>query len=156
MKEISLSRGKFAIVDDEDYKKLSVFKWHVLNSGRRFYAARHANDGTKRYLLMHREILQTSSGLVSDHINGDGLDNRRCNLRVATFSQNSANRGKQRDNSSGFKGVYFYKNDNRWFAQIKVNQKAISLGRFASREEAHNAYAEAARKYYGEFANIGS
>jgi hypothetical protein len=99
-------------------------------------------------------ILSAKHGEEVDHINGDGLDNRRANLRVCTHSENAKNKRKQRNNISGFKGVSFNKKMNRWKGQLEINGKSIYLGFYTDPIDAAKAYDEAARKYYGNFANV--
>ena len=105
MKYIPLTQGKLAIVDDEDFEWLSQWKWHF---NRKKYAARTINHSGKLY--MHQVILNTPKGMLSDHRNGNGLDNRRKNLRACNVQQNKANSRLPKNNTSGFKGVYWEKN----------------------------------------------
>ena len=155
MKVIPLTRGMFAKVDDQDYERVVNFgKWHALKSGRRFYAARAYKVAPKnqKLLLMHRFILaDIQSGFDADHIDGDGLNNQRSNLRVATRSQNRANVRIPANNTSGRKGVWFHAN-GKWSASIKVNQRRVHLGRYKTLQEAASAYDKAAVKYFGPFA----
>jgi len=104
---------------------------------------------------MHKFLMQTPKGMHTDHINGNGLDNRRSNLRVCTPSQNKMNSKTYRTNKSGFKGVSFYKRDRNWSAQITMNFKKVHLGYFSTPGLAHVAYCNAALKLHGEFANFG-
>jgi len=149
MKQIELTQGKIAIVDDCDYEWLSQWKWHY-NSGRG-YAARNSSRPNQKTLWMHHVILEHAGidFIHIDHIDRDKLNNRRKNLRPATLSQNQWNQKKYRNNTSGFKGVY--KNRNKWCAQIRVNGKRIHIGYFVDLKEAALAYNEAAKKYHGEF-----
>jgi hypothetical protein len=101
---------------------------------------------------MHRAILRAGDGHNVDHIDGDGLNNRRSNLRFATTAQNSANRGKQKNNTSGFKGVRWHKRDKRWRAVIGINGKTKQIGSFKTPEAAYDAYCAAARELHGVFA----
>lgn len=116
--------------------------------------------GQKIHYQMHRVILSRMLGKELlradrvDHIDGNGLNNRRCNLRLATNAQNAYNQKKRSDNASGFKGVSFDKSRNKWIAQIMVNYKHIHLGRFETPEEAYRAYRQAAFEYFGEFARF--
>lgn len=157
MKEIQLTQGKVAIVDDEDFEELSKHKWCARRSRKTFYAGRNVRDKNgKRYtVLMHRIIMKTIDGLETDHTNGDGLDNTRANLRVCTRSQNARNRGKQRDNTSGFKGVFFKNARGKWRAQIRVGGKQTNLGDYSTAEDAYRAYCDACIKFHGDFANVG-
>lgn len=153
MKKIPLTQGKFAIVDDEDYESLLQFKWHAHKIGRRIYAetAVHGIGGKWIGLYMHRFLLPDSK--EADHRNGDGLDNRRENLRTATSQENK--RGFQRKKigaSSRFRGVIWRNDRNKWRAQITVSGKKIYLGFFRDEKDAAKAYDAAARKFFGSFA----
>lgn len=146
MKTISLTKGKFAIVDDEDYEHLMQWKWYYASIG---YAVRLALPRGSR-ILMHRVILTPPIGMVSDHINGDRLDNRRCNLRVCTYSQNMMNKKKSWGNSR-YKGVSWSKKYQKWEGHIMVEGKKKFLGYFDTEEVGALAYNEASMKLHGEF-----
>lgn len=149
MKRIALTRGKYALVDDCDFDELSKFKWQF-NSG---YASRKIwRNGKSANVYMHRILLNFPSGIEIDHINGDKLDNRRGNLRLATRLQNIGNNGIRRDNTSGVRGVSWMSSLNKWRAYIAKNGKQIHLGIFERKEEAKRAYNLAALQYFGEFA----
>ena len=150
MKEIELSKGKIAIVDEEDFDHINQWKWSYATAG---YAVRRIN-GIK-YVLMHREILECTDGKQHvDHINGNRLDNRRSNLRWATPQQNLFNQKRNCKNTSGFKGVTWSKSKNKFVAQIHHNSKGIFLGHFTDPKDAHEAYCEAAKRLFGEFARF--
>ena len=104
---------------------------------------------------LHRLILDAPSGMEVDHINGNGLDNRRANLRLCTGSQNSCNKGLNRSNTSGFKGVTLDKKSGRWHARIAVNGESRSLGFYGTPESAYEAYVQASKTLHGEFARHG-
>jgi hypothetical protein len=146
-KEIKLNHGKVAIVDDLDYALLSQYKWKANGGYNTWYAYRCEGNKT---IAMHREILCASKGVQVDHANGNGLDNRRINIRLCTQSQNNANIGKTSRNQSGFKGVT--KSHRKWVASLSKDGHKILIGSFNTKQEAAQAYDEAARKYHGEFA----
>lgn len=156
-KEIQLTQGMVALVEDDDYEYLAQFKWCAQRSRNTFYAMRHSPclNGISTTIKMHSEIMDTPKGMQVDHRNGNGLDNRRKeNLRVCTGSQNQHNRRKNSNNTSGYKGVYWYKQRGKWRARIEFNGKEISLGYYTDAVQAARAYDEAARKHHGEFANL--
>jgi hypothetical protein len=160
MKEIPLTQDKVALVDDEDYEYLYQFNWHTSTYRELSYAKRNVRAGTSHTLSrMHREIFEYRgidlTGLEVDHINGDGLDNRRSNLRIATHKENLANCAKRsatKDKNHGLKGITFNPKKGRWTAQITVNGVHMVCGDYNTPEEAANAYDEAAIKHFGEFA----
>ena len=156
MKYIPLTQGKFAIVDDADFEWLNQFKWHVATPGRCFYAVRTTKiDGVCKLILMHREILGLLSGdgLGTDHINHNGLDNRRCNLRICTSQQNQRNRRiDAAKKTSRYKGVGWNKQLKQWRSRIYCNYKEIYLGCFRDEAEAARVYDTKAKELYGEFA----
>lgn len=152
LKEICLTRGDVALVDDEDYDRVSQYKWHSNPHGRTTYAQRTDRSGDQRTTeLLHRFILRTSAEDLVDHIDGDGLNNTRSNLRLATHSQNMKNRRKHRNNKSGYTGVHWNKTNQRWRARIKAEGKSIHLGYFVDAEEAAQARDRAAAELHGDF-----
>ena len=152
-KRIPLTRGKYAIVDDKDYEWLGQWRWYCDQDERMGYAVRGATvNGKRTTLQMHRVILNLKKGEITDHINGNGLDNRRCNLRKCTPSQNMWNRRKPKNNTSGYIGVDWHKRDKKWQARICRDRKQKHLGCFDDIEEAARAYDRAALELHGEFA----
>lgn len=147
MKEIPLTQGKVASVDDCDYEYLNQWKWHPLKSGKTFYAVR--NSGSRGKVFMHNEIgLRAGLKHHVDHKDRDGLNNRRSNLRSATHKQNCENFGLRKDNISGCKGVSWDKQLSKWRARIKHNYKTIHLGVFEDLDDAIAARKKAERKYF--------
>lgn len=154
---IPLTKGYSTIVSWED-RDLFDIKWCVMTPRNIQYAMTSVLGNNKKKLYLHRVILERIIGrkLVRseqvDHIDGNGLNNRRDNLRLATNSQNHHNISKRSDNKSGYKGVCY--SGGKWVAQINVSGKQTYLGRFDTPENAYEAYCEAAKKYHGEFARI--
>ncbi len=151
MKYIPLTQGRQAIVDDDDYEALKVVKWYV-SSG---YAVRSvASSGPRRQVVirMHRLIACAPDGIWTDHINGNRLDNRKCNLRICTPAENNRNVGKRKHNTSGYKGVSMHIRNHCFTAQIRVHGTLFYLGSFSTAAKAHEAYKAAVKIYHGEFA----
>jgi hypothetical protein len=136
MKEIQLTQGQIALIDDEDFELVNKFKWCAEKRRNTFYASTCLVDG--RVFHMHSLILLKTTGHEVDHDNRNGLDNRRLNLKLVTRSQNNLNSGLRRDNTTKIKGVYYNKSNKNWYARISVNKKWIYLGSFATKEEATN------------------
>lgn len=151
MKEIKLTQGKVALVDDDDFERVNAFKWQAFKNYQTWYARRNEGTSPRKNVRMHQYILGVKGKASQvDHCDGDGLNNQRSNLRIATMMQNQANRGPQRNNTSGFKGVY--KHEGNWRAQIKYKGEKISLGAYPDPAEAARAYDRKARELFGEFA----
>lgn len=150
-KAIQLTRGMVTLVDDADFEWLNQWKWRAVNQRGKYYALR--SEGSKTF-HMHRVITDAPRGMEPDHINGDGLDNQRKNLRVCTHLENSRNRGAQKNNKTGFKGVGWHKVRQKYRAVIIINGVDKHLGHFETPEAAARAYDEAARLYFGEFAYL--
>ncbi len=152
-KQIPLTQGKYALVDDDVYEWASQYRWCASNKGNTSYAVRNVGNGLViKRIHLHREIMNAPHGTLVDHINGDGLNCTRANMRLASRSENNRNSCKQINNTSGFKGVYWNKNKNKWHAQIRANNRRVHIGLFPDIEQAARAYDVAARKYHGEFA----
>lgn len=152
MKQIPLTQGKLTLVDDQDYDFLMQWKWHIQKSHKTIYAIRTDNFNHTT-IRMHRIIAKRMrlEGHI-DHKDQNGLNNQRDNLRFATNSQQGANQKKHNNNTSGYKGVYWRKDNHKWRVEINVNGKRINLGCFENSKDAARAYNEAAIKYHGEFA----
>ena len=145
-KEIQLTRGLVALVDDEDYDELSKYKWSF---DGRSYARRREGGASIR---MHIQLMGKIDGLEIDHINGNGLDNRRRNLRRVTHAQNTQNRKPNKSGSSIYKGVSWNKKSKNWRATIGIEGTIINLGSFENELDAAEAYKSAAILLVGEYA----
>ncbi len=150
MKRILLSKGYFALVDDEDFEWLSQWKWTYDGA----YARRNISLGyingkyRTQKVYMHRLIMDTKEGTLTDHINRNCLDNRRCNLRIADKSINSINRDKPSNNTSGYKGISWEKRVNKWYAYINFNGKMINLGHYKNIQDAILARQKGEEQYH--------
>ena len=152
MREILLTGGGVALVDDEDFERISAHRWRMDSRGR--YARRSSEERGKGRIevLMHREVSGFPDGVMTDHINGNRLDNRRSNLRPATNSQNQMNR--KTSSASGFKGVVYVPRKRKWQATIRIQGRTRFLGLFASPDVAARAYDSSAAAAFGEYARL--
>jgi hypothetical protein len=158
MKKISLTQDKYAIVDDSDYVFLNKNKW-CLNSrpGRKLSYAKRAitlENGKQKFISMHSLLIDTPKGMVVDHIDGDGLNNQRKNLRICSHTQNTRNASLSKRNKSGSKGIFWNKTNNKWKVSIGVDKKLLHIGYFINKEEAQKAYRNASLIYHKEFSRI--
>ncbi len=159
MKIITLTRGREALIDDQDYEELSKFKWHYVPRGKGGYAARGGIriNGKQMTYLMHRQIMDTPKGMETDHINGNKSDNRRQNLRICTGHENiMAYRSKCKNSTSKYRGVSWYKSRRKWYSAIKFNNKGIFIGYFRIERDAAKAYNKKAQELFGEFAQMNA
>lgn len=161
MKKIPLTKGLFALVDDEDFDFLNQWKWHAHEGGEGlFYAIRtewiKGGKGKSIHHRMHRVIMKVSDrSILVDHRNGNGLDNQKLNLRKCTHEQNESNRrGLNSNNTSGYRGVHFNKKMQRWQSAIWKKNKITYIGIFDTKEEAALAYNKKAIELRGEFAKL--
>jgi hypothetical protein len=160
VKLITLTKGYEAIVDDEDYEMLNQYNWYAKTSPShdKIYAgsAIKVSKNTYRHVMLHRFLMNPKDNEVVDHINGNTLDNRRCNLRNCTPSQNCANKRKWKTKStlSKYKGVKFDKRWGTWGAQIYFPGHKRHIGTFKTEREAAIAYNEKAKELFGEFAKL--
>ena len=155
MREIELTRGKVALVDDEDYENINRHKWNAHFNGFSWYARRGENGKQGGILKMHRVIMGVlDPNIKIDHKDGNGLNNQRDNLRIATVSQNGCNKKKTANTSSKYKGVYWDGVTKKWRVQVQLDGDVKRLGRFGDEIEAAKAYNEAAIKLHGEFARL--
>lgn len=151
---VQLTQGKFAKIDIDDAAHIGRFNWYF--DARYLYANRpnHIHNRQPKTISMHRAIIKTKKGYQADHINGDGLDNRKSNLRNVTQAQNQHNRRKGKNCSSQYKGVCWDKNKKKWIAYIKFNSKRKHIGRFKLEANAAKAYDSLALKLFGEYACV--
>lgn len=150
-KKIKLTHGKYALVDYEDFEYLNQWKWHLNDSGyavRSEYMRLGLNKYTSKNIRMHRLINNTPDGLSTDHINQNKLDNRKKNLRSVNKSVNAINSKIKNTNKSWVTGVYWDKFTKKWRAEIKLNYKKITLGRFADIKDAIIARRKGELKYH--------
>lgn len=155
MKEIQITQGMKALIDDDDYESVSRYKWYRVRPAKsrtlNYAAAKNYPDGGRSTLLMHRLIINAPKGVVVDHIDGDGLNNQKTNLRLCTQGQNNFNSRINKTNTSGFIGVCPH-GKNSYRAYISINNKTIHIGNFKDPKEAAKARNEVASRLRGEFA----
>ena len=153
---IPLTRGYFAIIDPEDFELVGFHNWQSLVEPHATYATRpkpYVNGKYAGALRMHRVIMGVDDpNILVDHIDGNGLNNRRKNLRIVSNAENTFNRKRRIGGTSKYKGVV--RRDDRWVAAIYPDGKNIHLGTFMTEEAAAQAYNEAAKKYHGQFAHL--
>lgn len=173
MKEIKLTRGFIAIVDDDDFDSLNQWKWCITtDKEEKFTYAVRRCPVSNMQIRMHRQIMHAKTGEIVDHRNHDTLDNRKSNLRICTVRQNGMNRVSRKGTTSVYLGVHKHISKSRvyvksegvyrdylyekWGARITVNGKYLTLGVFKNEVDAALAYNRAAIKYHGEFANTNT
>lgn len=150
--EITLTYGKIALVDKEDAERCCQIGWTLKRwSGREYAHGSIGKHGNRKTVMLHTFLIKPGKGYTADHINGDGLDNRRCNLRLATPQENARNKRKIKQKTSKYKGVHKREN-GKWRAAIRVNYKLINLGTFINEIDAAKTYNENALKFFGEYA----
>lgn len=158
MKKIPLTQGEFAIVDAKDFVWLNEKKWGLAKNGKMFYAVRTETiNGKSKSIYMHRLILNISHREIKiDHKDGNGLNNQRNNIRIATTGQNTANSSSYANSTSKYKGVCWDKRTKKWKVTICKNGKYIHLGRYDDENMAGLAYNKKAIEIHGEFARLNT
>lgn len=157
VREIALPTGETAVVDAADWPLVCGYRWYAFSGPWTTYARARIgtqDSGRRRYAYLHRLLLGAGVGEQVDHIDHDGLNNRRANLRIATCSQNAGNSRRRSDNKSGYKGVSWYARSGKWWACIRRDGKTRHLGYFSDPWDAAMAYNVAAREVFGEFAYV--
>lgn len=135
--EIEISKGYFAKVDLEDLDKVKPYRWYVSFLGKQTYTKTQSKG---KWFYMHHLILNCPKGMVRDHINRNGLDNRKSNLRAVSHSTNHQNAGINKNNTCGYRGIYFYKPYQKWSVLFGFNKKRHFGGYYVDKEEAYNKY----------------
>ena len=149
MKAIQLTGGKVAIVDDEDFEELNRYKWHYCEG----YAIRADYSGGKRQVIrMHRVVTSAPPNFLVDHINGEGIDNRRSNLRLCTHGENQMNRDRPKSSTSGYSGVNYHRASGKWQCRVQSNGKRHDLGLFDNKHDAARMYNFWCVDLHGKFA----
>lgn len=159
MKEIKLTRGQVAIVDDEDFDSLNKYKWYALKIPHGYYAVRNITSGVgqQKKLKMHRVVMSVTDPCIKvDHMYGDTLDNRKSQLRICSDSENKRNQVKSRVEvlTSKHKGLSYRKAKDKYDVRITIDRRVIHLGSFKDETDAAKAYNDGAIKYHGEFARL--
>jgi hypothetical protein len=145
-------KGYDVLIDDEDFNRVMEHTWQVgCPSGKPYFFFGKRDNGERHYTKLHRLLVNAPEGTVVDHISGDTLDNRKCNLRITNWAGNARNHGLANNNTSGYRGVHFNKSKKRWKAVIYYNKKGISLGYYPSMELASFIYEEATKVIFGEY-----
>lgn len=150
--------GKHTVlIDDEDWDKIKEYKWniHYMKSTGKYYARTHSFKGHKiKEIQLQRLLINAPFDKEVDHKDNNPKNNKKENLRLCSRSENQMNRGKNKNNTSGYKGVFWHKHIKKWNATITVNYKKIQLGYFKTKIEAAEAYNQAALKYHNNFAKL--
>lgn len=160
MVEIKLTKNKIAIVDDKYFEYINSFNWYydkgyAWRNGKKTGSSRYGYNTRESAISMHRFLMRLSDkNKCVDHINRNGLDNRLCNLRICSKKENTWNKGINKNNTSGYKGVYWQKEKNKWHARITKDGKVTFLGLFENKDVAAKEYNKAAKKYFGKFASL--
>jgi hypothetical protein len=150
-RKIPLTKGRYALVDPADYHTLKKYKWSAIKKPNTYYAVRYLR---KNEISMHRHITNAPPHLVVDHIDHNGLNNTRANLRLCTRAQNSLNQKIRKGCSSKYKGVYWHKRDKKFYAQVSFKGESFHLGCFKEEKKAAIAYDKNAKILFGDFAHL--
>lgn len=153
---VDLGNNNIVILDAGDAGRVTARSWYRSRSKQRpdYMISQTGGRGNITTTYLHRFIIDAPRGSIVDHANGDTMDNRRSNLRIASHQQNMSNSQRRKTNTSGYKGVQLRCDGKKWLARIQVNKKTIHLGSFETREDAARAYDAAAIQHFGEFARL--
>lgn len=152
--EYTVKNGTF-LIDEEDLDIVSRYYWRISHAhGGKWYVLRQTGHKHQKLILLHRFLLNAPKNKEVDHINGNTLDNRKCNLRLCEHAENMRNRKMNKNNKTGYKGVSLRKDKNLYTAEIQIDYKTVHLGFFKSSKEAALAYNKKAIELYGEFAQL--
>jgi hypothetical protein len=151
---VPLTKGYEAIIDADDVPLVEGWSWSARIKANTVYACRSGQRPSKAYILLHRSILGLPVGVICDHRDGNGLNNRRKNLRIASTAENTRNQRRASHNTSGVKGVSLDATSGKWRAMIRAGGKQKNLGRFFTLEAAARAYAKASAELHGEFGRL--
>jgi hypothetical protein len=153
MKEIQLTQGKVAYIDDDDFDRVSKYKWRAYKCRYTYYAiTRYEHTPPYSQVSLHRFLMDCDKDKVVDHIDGDGLNNQKSNLRIVSIQQNCSNRiNLMKNNTSGYRGVYWKLPHKRWNSCIRFKGKLFYIGNFNTPEEAARAYDKKAKELFGEY-----
>jgi hypothetical protein len=152
--QVTLTRGKVATIDDGDLPLVSEYRWWARKSLNTWYAFGNKRGNSRERISMHRLIMGAIDGESVDHIDGDGLNNQRENLRRCTQAENMRNTRLRIDNQTGYRGVCYEKRRNLYIASISIDRRRISLGYFPDPINAARAYDQSAREHHGEYASL--
>ena len=155
VKEIQLSKNMgVTLVDDEDYELFKIYTWWLRNDGSKYAITDIKINGKCKRKSLHRLIMNEPEGFEIDHIDHNGLNNQKSNLRIVTHQQNMMNKRGDRQTSSKFRGVHWFRRDKLWVSQISKNKKIYCVGRFINEEDAAVAYNKKATELFGEYAYL--
>lgn len=153
---LGLRKDKFSVIDMVDYNKVKKYNWYAKHQYGDKYYARTKLPLTGKFIYMHRLIMDIGPNQICDHIDNDGLNNVRENIRICSYADNNRNKSINKNNKSGYKGIYWSPRHEKYRASIGLNKKNKHLGYFKCPLDAANAYDRAAKKYFKQFAKTNT